>query len=102
MHCFTTVKEIQKMYYILYNIILYFLLFFRSYYLGLALGVEKNHFQKYENQIFFYLNQTFFKFAFSCQVFTKFLKLVCLLNHTNNTAATILLFPVIFLSAKSK
>jgi len=42
----------------------------------------------------------FFKFVFSCQVFIKFLKLVCLLNHINNTAATILLFPVMLLLSK--
>jgi len=50
----------------------------------------------------FYLNQIFwfFKFVFSHQGFTTFLKLVCLLNHTNNMAAMLLLFPVILLLSK--
>jgi len=32
--------------------------------------------------------------------FTKFLKLVCLLNDINNTATMLLLFPVILLLSK--
>ena len=31
------------------------------------------------------------KLVFLCQGFIKFFKLVCLLNHTNNMAATLLL-----------
>jgi len=36
----------------------------------------------------------FLKFLYSCQGFTKFLKLVCVLNHINNMATMLLLFAV--------
>ena len=55
----------------------------------------------FKNQIlksdFFYF---FFKFVFSHQGFTKFSKLVSLLNHINNMAAMLLLFPVTLLLSK--
>jgi len=64
----------------------------------------KNHDLKKLKNRFFSFKLDFFgffrKFVFSCQGFTKFLKLVCLLNHTNNMAAMFLLFPVILLLSK--
>jgi len=42
----------------------------------------------------------FFKFVFLCQDFTKFLKLICLLNYTNNMAVMLLQFLVILLLSK--
>jgi len=55
----------------------------------------KNHdFFKIKKSDFLDLNKIFhfFKFVFSCQGFTKFLKLVCLLNRVNNMA-TMLVIP---------
>jgi len=42
-------------------------------------------------------NHIFLKFVLLHQGFTKFLKLVCLLNHINNMAIMLLLFPVTLL-----
>ena len=71
--------------------------------MALLSGLEKSH-DFFKKIRFFYLNQIFFYFFynlyFHAKVFTKFLKLVCLLNHINNTAAMLLLFSVILLLSK--
>ena len=61
--------------------------------------MEKNHDLKNIKNQLFYLNQNFVIFflnsVFLRPGFSKFLKLVCLLNHINSMAAMLLLFPFI-------
>jgi len=57
--------------------------------------VGKNQDFLFKSDFFIFLNSYFF-----ATVFPKFLKLVCLLNHINNMAAMLLLFPVILLLSK--